>query len=133
MMRFTSKPFQYTIILMIVYKLIAVSLVILTPIFSYVVTTVLRLKRFGILFTDLATPILAIDIFLIARQCLDSSVFFYYTMCLALLAIGLVGRFFKKNIVFSYRRFLKLFWRLAFLLTFAFYLIMVLVILVIRP
>ena len=47
---------------MMMYKLFSFSFVFLTPIFAYILVTFFKLKRFGILFTDIAFPIFAFPI-----------------------------------------------------------------------
>lgn len=106
-----------------VYKLFSIAFLVLTPLFSYILVTFFNLKRFGILFTDLSFPLLALEIALVAMQSLTLDVFFYYLICLSLLALILSITFLKRYHTFSYRRFLKFFWRSGFILTAIFYVI----------
>ena len=80
------------------------------------------------LFTDLSFPLFALEIALVVNKFLDSSVFFYYLICLSLLALSLTAFFLKKNHSFSYRRFGKFFWRSGFIVTFIFYIVVVILI-----
>ncbi|CDO17676.1 Uncharacterized protein BN963_SGAL_00869 [Streptococcus gallolyticus] len=66
---------------MMMYKLFSFSFVFLTPIFAYILVTFFKLKRFGILFTDIAFPIFAFEIGLVGNKFLGSSIFFYYLIC----------------------------------------------------
>ena len=111
---------------MMMYKVFSFAFVFLTPIFAYILVTFFKLKRFGILFTDIAFPIFAFEIGLVGNKFLGSSIFFYYLICLSLLAIILTVTFLRRDHSFSYRRFGKFFWRSGFILTFLFY-IMVLI------
>ena len=113
---------------MMMYKLFSFLFVFLTPIFAYILVTFFKLKRFGVLFTDFAFPLFAFEIGLVGNKFLDSSTFFYYLMCLSLLAIILTVTFLRKEHSFSYRRFLKFFWRSGFILTFLFYIVVLILI-----
>ncbi|WP_423831711.1 DUF3397 domain-containing protein [Streptococcus equinus] len=113
---------------MMMYKLFSFSFIFLTPIFAYILVNFFNLKRFGILFTDLAFPLFAFEIALVVNKFLDSSVFFYYLICLSLLTLSLTAFFLKKNQSFSYRRFGKFFWRSGFIVTFIFYIVVVILI-----
>ncbi|MCQ2962978.1 MULTISPECIES: DUF3397 domain-containing protein [Streptococcus] len=113
---------------MMMYKLFSFSFIFLTPIFAYILVNFFNLKRFGILFTDLSFPLFALEIALVVNKFLDSSVFFYYLICLSLLALSLTAFFLKKNHSFSYRRFGKFFWRSGFIVTFIFYIVVVILI-----
>ncbi|MGF0049332.1 DUF3397 family protein [Streptococcus alactolyticus] len=106
-----------------IYKLFSIAFLVLTPLFSYILVTFFNLKRFGILFTDLSFPLFALEIALVAMQSLTLDVFFYYLICLSLLALILSIIFLKRYHAFSYRRFLKFFWRSGFILTAIFYVI----------
>ena len=97
------------------YKIFSFSFIFLTPIFAYILVKFFNLKRFGILFTDLAFPLFAFEIALVVSKFLDSSVFFYYLICLSLLALTLTAFFLKRNHSFSYRCFGKFFWRSGFI------------------
>ena len=86
-----------------IYKLFSIAFLVLTPLFSYILVTFFNLKRFGILFTDLSFPLFALEIALVAMQSLTLDVFFYYLICLSLLAL--------------------IFWLSGFILTAIFYVI----------
>ncbi|MBJ7540429.1 MULTISPECIES: DUF3397 domain-containing protein [Streptococcus] len=113
---------------MMMYKLFSFSFIFLTPIFAYILVNFFNLKRFGILFTDLAFPLFAFEIALVVNKFLDSSVFFYYVICLCLLSLIITFVFLKRSQSFSYRRFGKFFWRSGFILTFIFYIIVLILI-----
>ncbi|HAK39215.1 DUF3397 domain-containing protein [Streptococcus sp.] len=113
---------------MMMYKLFSFSFIFLTPIFAYILVKFFNLKRFGILFTDLAFPLFAFEIALVVNNFLDSSIFFYYLICLSLLALGLTAFFLKRNHSFSYRCFGKFFWRSGFIVTFIFYIIVLILV-----
>ena len=104
------------------YKLLGLALFILTPFFTLIIARLLRLRRRGILFTDLTLP-------LYAFECIWLSGFFFvhlllpvYLVIMALLAIMLtIWLLYKQKEAYTYRRFFKLFWRMAFLITLIFY------------
>ena len=98
------------------YKLFSFSFVFLTPIFAYILVTFFKLKRFGILFTDIAFPIFAFEIGLVGNKFLGSSIFFYYLICLSLLAIILTVTFLRRDHSF----FLPPFWEIFLALWFYF-------------
>ena len=110
---------------MMIYKLIALAFILLTPIFTYILASFFRLKHYGILFTDLAFPLFALEIALISAKFFTNSLVPYYFICLSLLAISLTVGFLVKTHSFSYRRFFKFFWRAGFILTFLFYIVMI--------
>ena len=113
---------------MMMYKIFSFSFIFLTPIFAYILIKFFNLNRFGILFTDLAFPLFAFEIALVVSKFLDSSVFFYYLICLSLLALTLTAFFLKRNHSFSYRRFGKFFWRSGFIVTFIFFTIVLILV-----
>ena len=110
---------------MIMSKLIALAFIVLTPIFSYILGSLFKLRRYGILFTDTAFPLFAFEIILLSDKFFSNRFFPYYMICLSLLAIILTLRLLRKNHSFSYRRFLKFFWRTGSILSFLFYIFLV--------
>ena len=106
-----------------IYKLFSIAFFFLMPLFSYILVSFFILQLFWILFTYLSFPLFALYIALLAIQSLTLDVFFYYLICLSLLALILSITFLKRYHAFSYRRFLKFFWRSGFILTAIFYVI----------
>lgn len=116
---------------MMIYKLIALAFVILTPIFSQIIISLFKLKKHGILFTDLSFPLFALEIFLVSSKFLTHSLIPYYLIALSLLAILLTIHLIRRTENFSYKRFFKFFWRIGFFLTLAFYLVLLVIIFII--
>ncbi|MFS1663161.1 DUF3397 family protein [Streptococcus sp. zg-JUN1979] len=110
------------------YKLIAILLLILTPIFSSIVVKLLALDRIKLLLTDIAFPLYLLEIMLISDKFLNQAVLPYLLILLAILAISISLFLIIKHQRFSYKRFLKLFWRVGFLLSFIFYLVLIILI-----
>ena len=106
------------------YKILAVALLFITPLFAIILTKVFGLRKRGILFTDLAL------VFYAAEAVWLSGIFFThlilpaYLLLMALLAVGLVVfMLYRYKKPFTYRHFFKLFWRMGFLATLAFYVV----------
>lgn len=111
---------------MTTYKLIALAFIFLTPLFSHILVSVFKLGRYGIKFPDIAFVLFALEILLVSGKFFNHNILPYYLILLALLAIVISLNLIFKSQNFYYRRFLKLFWRIGFLLTFALYIILVL-------
>ncbi|WP_340081028.1 DUF3397 domain-containing protein [Streptococcus agalactiae] len=105
-----------------IYKIIASLFLVLIPIFSQVLVKIFKLKNFNIMFPDVAFPIFVFLIPLISSSLLKQNLLPYYLILISLLAIGITIKLLRTKTLFSYKRFLKLFWRSGFILTFLFYL-----------
>ncbi|WP_432579360.1 DUF3397 domain-containing protein [Streptococcus agalactiae] len=105
-----------------IYKIIASLFLVLIPIFSQVLVKIFKLKKFNIMFPDIAFPIFVFLIPLISSSLLKQNLLPYYLILISLLAIGITIKLLRTKTFFSYKRFLKLFWRSGFILTFLFYL-----------
>lgn len=111
---------------MMFYKLIAVSFLLLTPLFGYALQRLFGLHRLNIIFSDLALPVFMFEIFMVSEKFFMVSFVPHYLILLSLIAIGTTIWLLKKSPTqFKYLRFLKLFWRLSFIFTFFFYLALV--------
>ncbi|HEO6845787.1 TPA: DUF3397 domain-containing protein, partial [Streptococcus agalactiae] len=89
---------------------------------SQVLVKIFKLKKFNIMFPDIAFPIFVFLIPLISSSLLKQNLLPYYLILISLLAIGITIKLLRTKTLFSYKRFLKLFWRSGFILTFLFYL-----------
>ncbi|MGT2742502.1 DUF3397 family protein [Streptococcus plurextorum] len=111
---------------MMMYKLIALAFLFLTPIFGLALTRLLRLDRLKINFADLALPVYIFEINMVSQKFFPRSYLPYYLVVASLLAmIVAIGLFWKNKENFTYKRFLKIFWRTGFIMTFFFYLAVV--------
>lgn len=111
-----------------IYQFFSFLLLLLTPLFTHVLVVFFKLKRFGILFTDLSFLMFSFEIYLVGNYFLSDDIFYYYLMCLSLLAIGITITFLKRSHFFSYKRFLKFFFRFGFLTSFLFYSIIIIIV-----
>lgn len=105
-----------------IYKLLTASLIILTPIFSFVVCKVLRLKKLGIIFPDLTVVLYILEILFFTSQFFDHNFLYYYLTVISLLSIVVAIWQYIKHKSFTYKRWFKIFWRLNFFITFFFFL-----------
>ncbi|BAH80995.1 DUF3397 domain-containing protein [Streptococcus dysgalactiae subsp. dysgalactiae] len=110
---------------MMIYKLTALAFLILTPLFAMIVTSLLRLNKKGLKFPDVALFLFAIEIVLVSGKFFTHNLLPYYLIIMSLLAIVISLLLVVRTQSFSYHRFMKLFWRVGFLVTFIFYLILV--------
>ncbi|MGT2934454.1 DUF3397 family protein [Streptococcus castoreus] len=110
---------------MIIYKLTALALILLTPLFAMILTSLFRLGKKGIKFPDLALILFAIEIVLVSGKFFTHNLLPYYLIIMSLLAIVISLLLVIRSQHFSYHRFMKLFWRVGFLITFFFYFILV--------
>ncbi len=111
------------------YKILAIALLFITPLFSIILTKFFGLRKRGLLFTDLALVFYAIEAVWLSGIFFTHLILPAYLLLLALLAIGVTCfLLFRSKKAFGYKRFFKLFWRLGFLATLAFYLVEVVLI-----
>ncbi|VTS35829.1 membrane protein [Streptococcus pseudoporcinus] len=113
---------------MMTYKLIALLFIILTPLVSQILVTFFKLGRYGLKFPDLAFLFFALEIALVSGKFFDNNFLPYYLIILSLLAIIITLTLVIRSQRFTYSRFIKLFWRIGFLMTFFGYLILAIVI-----
>ncbi|MCS4488701.1 DUF3397 domain-containing protein [Streptococcus sciuri] len=99
-----------------IYKFIALLLLVLTPIFSSIIVNLLGLKRFKWLFSDIAFPLYILEIFLLSSKFLAHGLFPYLISLFSFSALMIAIFLILKKHHFSYRRFVKLFWRVGFLI-----------------
>lgn len=117
---------------MITFKLIALLFIVLTPLFSHIMVKLFRLGRYGIKFPDLAFIFFVSEIAMVSGKFFDNNLLPYYFIVLSLLAISITLTLVIKTQKFTYSRFIKLFWRIGFLITFFSYLILVILIFAIK-
>ena len=106
------------------YKIIAILFLVLTPFFAQILIKLFELKRFGLLFTDLAFPLYAFEAFLLIKKFQIQGFLPIYFILLSLLTLILIFQITRKGQFFTYRRFIKLFWRIGFILTVISYLVL---------
>ncbi|KXT76035.1 DUF3397 family protein [Streptococcus sp. DD12] len=107
-----------------IYKILAVALLFITPFFAVILTKLFGLRKRGLLFTDLALVFYAVEAVWLSSLFFTHLILPAYLLLLALLAIGVTFfLLFRSKKAFGYKRFFKLFWRLGFLATLAFYLV----------
>lgn len=116
---------------MLIYKLMALAFLILTPIFSYVIVSMFKLNRYGLKFPDITLPLYALEIIIVSAKFFTHSLLPYYVIIKSILAITIASLILRKGQHFSYHRFLKLFWRSGFLITAVFYLGLVILVFII--
>ncbi|MGT2808868.1 DUF3397 family protein [Streptococcus iniae] len=102
---------------MITYKLIALAFIILTPLFSHIMVSFFRLGRYGLKFPDLALVFFGLELFLVSGKFLSHSLLPHYLIMMSLLALIITLILVFKSQQFTYHRFIKLFWRIGFLIT----------------
>ncbi|MEQ9763118.1 DUF3397 domain-containing protein [Streptococcus sp. ZJ151] len=105
------------------FKVLSASLLILTPIFTYIICKFFRLGRLGIKFPDITIPLYIFEIIVASSQFFKHSFIYYYLIAIAILAIVVASWQFLKTKTFTYKRWFKFFWRLNFFLTFFFFLV----------
>lgn len=106
-----------------IYKIVAVALLFLIPVLSFLVTKFCQLSKLGLKFPDLAFPALGTAVFLISKEFFVHSLLPHYLILLSLLAIFVCLFLLNKQPnYFSYKDFFKLFWRTGFVVTTVFYL-----------
>lgn len=104
------------------FKVLSASLIILTPIFTYIICIFFKLGHLGIKFPDITIPLYVLEMIICSSQFFDHSFLYYYLIAVSLLAILVASWQFLRNKTFTYKRWFKFFWRLNFFLTFVAYL-----------
>ncbi|KXT75150.1 Integral membrane protein [Streptococcus sp. DD10] len=117
---------------MMFLKITSVLFLIFTIILSIITARLLRLKRFGLNFADIAFPLLVCEFYLISDHAFYHSLLPHILLALSLLAIGITVYFLKVKKKFYYPKFIKFFWRAGFLLTFVLYLSLMIFILIFK-
>ncbi|VHL79235.1 integral membrane protein [Streptococcus pyogenes] len=110
---------------MMIYKLTALAFLIVTPLFAMIVTPLFKLNKKGFKFPDVALLLFAIEIVLVSGKFFTHNLLPYYLIIMSLLAIVISLLLVIRTQSFSYHRFMKLFWRVGFLVIVIFYLILV--------
>ncbi|EHI70101.1 DUF3397 domain-containing protein [Streptococcus ictaluri] len=110
---------------MTIYKLTAAAFILLTPLFASIMVSLFRLGKKGIKFPDLSLPLFALEIILVSGKFFTHNLLPYYLIIMSLLAIVITLLLIFRTESFHYARFYKLFWRIGFLVTSFFYLILV--------
>ena len=110
---------------MMLLRIASVLFIFLTIALSIILIKFLRLKRFGLIFADLAFPMFFLEFYIISDRVYYHSMLPQLVLALSALAIGITIYFLKKKQTFYYPKFLKFFWRAGFMLTFFLYLAMV--------
>ncbi|KHD43361.1 DUF3397 domain-containing protein [Streptococcus hongkongensis] len=116
---------------MITYKLVALAFILLTPIVSYIVVSSFKLGRYGIKFPDLALLLFILNIALVSGKFFTHNFLPYYLILMAILSIVICLVLVIKFQKFTYPRFIKLFWRIGFLVTLFTYFLLVIAIFII--
>ncbi len=110
------------------FKVLSASLLILTPIFTYIICKFFKLGLLGIKFPDITVPLYILEIIVASSEFFKHSFIYYYLIAISILAIIVACWQFLKNKSFTYKRWFKFFWRLNFFLTFFFFLATILLI-----
>ena len=116
---------------MITYKLVALAFIFLTPIFSYIIVSTFKLGRYGLKFPDLALLLFILEIALVSGNFFTHTFLPYYLILMAILSIVSCLVLVIKVQRFTYPRFIKLFWRIGFLVTFFTYFLLVIAVFII--
>ena len=118
---------------MILMKIAATLLLVLTLVVSIIVTKLFKLKKLGLNFADLAFPRLVLEYYLITAKAFTHNFLPRLGVALSLLAILLVVFFLLKKRSFYYPKFIKFFWRAGFLLTLVLYIAMIVELMMLTP
>ena len=110
---------------MILMKIAATLLLVLTLVVSIIVTKLFKLKKLGLNFADLAFPVLVFEYYLITAKTFTHNFLPRLGLALSVLAIILVFFFLLKKRSFYYPKFIKFFWRAGFLVTLVMYIEMI--------
>lgn len=110
---------------MVFLKFASILFIVLTLTISIILVKLLRLKKRGYNFADLAFPLFVGEFYLISDKVYYHSLLPHLFLALSLLAIAIAAYFLVGTRDFSYPRFFKFFWRAGFILTFLCYLALV--------
>ncbi|HFI0035706.1 TPA: DUF3397 domain-containing protein [Streptococcus suis] len=113
-------------------KIAAVLFVVLTLTISIIFVKIFGLQKRGGNFADLAFPMFAFEFYLISDKMYYNSLLPYLILALSILALSISLFFLLIRKSFSYKRFLKIFWRSGFILTFFMYLALVIAVLTLK-
>lgn len=113
---------------MMIYKLLAASLVFTLPLLAQGIHTAIPLKTKTFLVTDLTWPLYALSLVLVSKSFFGNSFLPHYLVLVAVLSIILTLWLAKASDHFSYRKWFKLFWRWNFFLALFAYLLTLLAI-----
>lgn len=112
---------------MILERIIIVASLFVLPLLAQLFIKVTHLNKKGLLLTDLTTFFYGLALVYLTRHLKQAGILPFYFLSLSLLALIVSNGFLWKTKAFSYRRFGKYFWRVAFFISLAFYLGMVIV------
>ncbi|MGT2799019.1 DUF3397 domain-containing protein [Streptococcus marmotae] len=110
---------------MIFLKFASVLFIVLPLIVSISMVKLFKLHKKGWNFADIAFPIFAFEFYLVSDKVYYHSFLPHLILALSILALGITCSLLFGRRTFSYRRFLKFFWRAGFILTFLMYLALV--------
>lgn len=103
-------------------KMIYAAFLGLVPIFTFILCRILRLNKLKIIFTDLALPLYVFMMVYSSSVFFEHSFFFHYLSIMSVLAMFVAVWIYKRQGVFHYSRWFKVFWRMGFFVSFFFYL-----------
>ncbi|MGT2666956.1 DUF3397 family protein [Streptococcus rifensis] len=115
---------------MLFLKIISVLFLFLGFPLAMAITGLFRLRHFKIGVPDIALPLYALALYVVSAQTFYHSLLALYSLLLALLLLGITIYYLLKKRTIRFQRIFKVFWRLSFLLTFLFYLALVIYILI---
>lgn len=117
---------------MIFLKVASVLFIVLNLTISLVIIRLFGLQKRGWNFADIAFPLFAFEFYLISDKAYYNSLLPHLTLALAILALAVAGHFIFRRKDFPYGKYFKFFWRASFILTFLFYLALVISIFTIK-
>lgn len=117
---------------MIVLKIASLLFIILNLVIASAAVQLFRLRKRGWNFADIAFPLFAFEFYLISDKAYYNSLLPYLLLALSLLALGITFYFIFNRKEFPYGKVFKFFWRASFILTFFFYLALVIAIFTIQ-
>ncbi len=114
---------------MVLLKIASILFILLNLTISLVIIKLFRLQKLGWNFADIAFPLFAFEFYLISDKAYYNSLLPHLVLALSILALWIAGYFIFKRKDFPYGKYFKFFWwRASFILTFLFYLALVIAI-----
>lgn len=107
---------------MIIYRIFAFAWLITLPILAHTLVKLARLERFRLNLADLSLPLYAFAIVRVSQLFFKQSFLPHYLVVMSVLAIVICGILLRKKDTFMVKRFCKLYWRIGFFVSLAFYL-----------
>lgn len=114
---------------MIVLKIASILFIVLNLVISVVFVQLFRLQKRGGNFADIAFPLFAFEFYLISDKAYYNSLLPHLLTALSFLALFISFYFIFKRKDFPYGKVFKFFWRASFILTFLFYLALMIAVL----